>query len=119
MKQFQITLRNRHLRYVFFIDKQYPYEKLVELIRLNQKYWGGRFNPIILVEDNTISERYRSLIKHYDADYVFFSSGIDPDIIKRLRIFNPIGYYNLDEQPRKEDVKGVDASGRQQVVQGA
>lgn len=109
MKQFQITSRPRHLRYVYFIDVKYPYEKLFNLVCENQKLWGGRYNPIIPVNENTISENYISLLKNYDPDYVFYSENIDPEIIRRLRVFNPCGYYNLDEHPRKENISGVDS----------
>jgi len=109
MKKFQITSRPRHLRYVFFIDGQYSYEKLFKLICSNQKIWGGRHNPIIPVNENVISEKYIALLKYYDPDYIFYTKGIDPEIIKRLRIFNPCGYYNLDDDRRREDITGVDA----------
>ncbi len=107
--QFQITSRPRHLRYVFFVDEAYPYEKLLSLVHTNQKLWGGRFNPIVPVKSNTISDRWKEVLKHYDPDFVFYSKEIDPEIIKQLRIFNPCGYYNIDEQPRSEDIQGVDA----------
>ena len=58
---------------------------------------------------NIILESYISLLKNYDPDYVFYSENIDPEIIKRLRVLNPCGYYNLDEQPRKENISGVDS----------
>lgn len=109
MKQFQISSRPRHLRYVFFVDDRYKYEKLFKLICSNQGFWGGRFNPIIPVKENKITDRYIALLKHYDPDYVFYSNEVDPEIIKQLRIFNPCGYYNLDEQPQKEDIRGVDS----------
>ena len=88
---------------------KYPYEKLFNLICENQKLWGGRYNPIIPVNENSISENYISLLKNYDPDYVYYSEGIDPEIVKQLQVFNPCGYYNLDEKPRKEDISGVDS----------
>lgn len=107
MEQFQITSRPRHLRYVFFVDENYPYETLLSLIHVNQSIWGGRYNPIVPVKDNIITDRWKEILKYYDPDFVFYSKEIDPEIIKRLRIFNPCGYYNLDEQPRREDISGV------------
>jgi hypothetical protein len=108
MKQFQITSKPRHLRYVFFVDSNYPYDTLLSLIHVNQKIWGGRYNPIVPVIDNTISERWIEILKFYDPDFIFYSKEIDLEIIKRLRIFNPCAYYNLDDQPRHEDISGVD-----------
>lgn len=109
MTQFQIASRPRHLRYIFFVDEQYPYEKLFALIQTNQKNWGGRYNPIVPVKDNVISENWKAVLQYYDPDFVFYSEEIDPEIIKQLRFFNPCGYYNLDEQPRREDISGVDS----------
>lgn len=107
MEQFQITSRPRHLRYVFFVDENYPYETLLSLIHANQNIWGGRYNPIVPVKDNTITDRWKEILKYYDPDDVYYSKEIDPEIIKRLRIFNPCGYYNLDDKPRREDISGV------------
>jgi|GEM_PF-841265 len=109
MEQFQITSRPRHLRYVFFVDENYPYENLLSLIHSNQKIWGGRYNPIVPVKDKVISESWKEVLKFYDPDFIFYSKEIDPAIIKQLRIFNPCGYYNLDDKPIKEDISGVDA----------
>lgn len=109
MKQFQITSRPRHLRYVYFIDEGYSYENLFNIICSNQKIWGGRYNPIIPVYENVISEKYIAVLKNYDPDYVFYSDSVNPEIIKKLRIFNPCGYFNLDEKPRKENISGIDS----------
>lgn len=107
MEQFQITSRPRHLRYVFFVDENYPYETLLSLIHTNQKIWGGRYNPIVPVKDSTITDRWKEILKYYDPDFIFYSKEIDPKVIKQLRYFNPIGYYNLDDQPMREDITGV------------
>lgn len=110
MKQYQITSRPRHLRYIFFIDESFSYDKLFELICLNQKLWGGRYNPIVPVSNNVISGQYIKLIENYDPDYVYYSSGVSPDIIKKLRLFNPAAYHCLDKALFRNDILGVDAS---------
>lgn len=107
MQQYQITSRPRHLRYIFFVDVEYSYDQWFELICLNQGLWGGRYNPIIPVTENTIFEQYHELLKHYDPDYIFYSEGVDPDVIRRLRLFNPQGYYKLEEQRLAWDIIGV------------
>lgn len=109
MEQFQIISRPRHLRYLFFVNDDIPYDELFNLICSNLRIWGGRFNPIIPLHNNEISESYLDLIKNYDPDFVFYSEGIDIEIIKSLRIFNPIGYFNLDDKPRRMDISGVDS----------
>lgn len=107
MKQFQITSRPRHLRYVYFINDTMPYQELFDLICSNLNIWGGRYNPIIPVNQNTILDKYSDLLKNYDPDFVFYTKGVDPEIIKRLQIFNPVGYFDLYEQPRTENIDGV------------
>ena len=109
MKQFQIISRPRHLRYIYFVSEDYAYDKLFDLIYLNLKSWGGRYNPIIPVSNNVISEKYIALLRNYDPDYVYYSEKVDPEIIKELRVFNSCNYCKLDNDPRRSDIKGVDA----------
>jgi len=109
MKQYQIISRPRHIRYVYFIDAQYSYDKLFDLICVNQSIWGGRFNPIIPVDKNLISEKYITLLKNYDPDYVFYSEGINLEIIKKLGVFNPCEYLKLDEEYRNNNIDGVNS----------
>lgn len=109
MEQFQIISRPRHLRYLFFVNDDIPYEELFNLICSNLRMWGGRYNPIIPIHNNEISEGYLELIKNYDPDFVFYSEGIEIEIIESLRIFNPIGYFNLDDKPMRMDISGLDS----------
>lgn len=109
MNQYQIFCKPRHTRYMFFIDINYPYQKVIKLIHLNQRLWGGRYNPIIPLKDGAIMDGYLEVVKRYDPDFIFYSNDIKPEVIQRYRFFNPNGYYNLDEEPLKEDVLGVDA----------
>lgn len=109
MNQYQISCRGRHLRYIFFVDVRYSYEKLIKLMHHNLRHWGGRYNPIVPVRNGNIEEGYIEVIKHYDPDIIFYTEGVSPDVIKKLRFFNPSGYFNIEEQPRKEDCLGIDA----------
>ncbi|THD32251.1 MAG: hypothetical protein DI588_09165 [Flavobacterium johnsoniae] len=109
MRQFQTISRPRHLRYVFFVDSNYPYEKLKGLLSVLQKDWGGRYNPVIPVENGKISVSYIQLLSHYDPDFVFYSETVEIETIQNLRLFNPKGYYNLDSVPPEENIYGVDS----------
>jgi hypothetical protein len=107
--QFQIISRPRHLRYIFFIDEKFPYENLFDLIHMNQRIWGGRYNPIVPVSNNIISKEYIEVIKYYDPDYIFYSNDVDVSKLKELKYFNPCGYYCLDDKPRVEEISGVNS----------
>lgn len=108
--QYQILTRPRHFRYMFFVEHDYPYEKVASLVNTNLRYWGGRYNPIIPVNNNKISQHYRNLIAYFDPDTVFYSNQIDPSVLKQLRLFNPIEYANLDETVRRVDIRGVESA---------
>lgn len=109
MKQYQVTVRPRHLRHMFFIDESTSYEKLNSIILLNQAQWGGWFNPIVPVREGVIEDSWINIISHYDPDYIFYSKKIDPEIIFRLKCFNPIEYIELGEDFRKSNSAGVNA----------
>ncbi|MUV04263.1 hypothetical protein GN157_11135 [Flavobacterium rakeshii] len=74
-----------------------------------QKYWGGRYNPMVPVVAGEIEKSYRMLLAYYDPDYVFYSDGVELEAIQKLRLFNPKGFYNLDSIPREENIYGVDS----------
>ncbi len=97
MGQFEIVSRCRHVRYVFFIDTTYEYQAVHSLMLENQSMWGGRYNPIIPVNDNTISEAYLKLLKFFDPDFVVYSKGVNPQIIVESCGFNPIDYLPIEE----------------------
>jgi len=105
MDQYQISTRPRHLRYVFLVDVKFPYDDLLELMIANQQLWGGRFNPIIPVENNKISDKYIEILKCYDPDRVFYTKDIDLEKIRHLRIFNTHKYKELKNV--RNDVIGV------------
>jgi len=97
-QQFHLTSRSRHLRYLYFIDENYSYEKLFKLICVNQSIWGGRFNPIIPVKNNEISEKHKEALKLYDPDFVYYTPDVELKIITQLKLFNPYEYRILDEK---------------------
>ena len=108
MNQYQISCKARHYRHMFFVDEDYGYSNLLRLIEQNQKLWGGRYNPIIPTKKGIIADGYVDIIKHYDPDYIFYTKGVQVDLIKKLRLFNPCGYFNLEDTPH-QDILGVDA----------
>ncbi len=98
--QWEILSRPRHLRLLYFIEKDYDSTKLLNLFKKNQKMWGGRVNPIIPMEPAYIDEKWEKCIEHYDPDYVYYTSKLDLEYIKILCYklgFNPVEILNIDE----------------------
>jgi len=108
-EQYQLVSRPRHMRYVYLIDENYGYDNLQSLFHINQRYWGGRYNPIVPVVNNVIEDAWKQFVKHYDPDIIFYTNGINIDLIKPLQLFNPAVYANIQEEPRSQDLTGVDA----------
>lgn len=107
MNQYQVTTRARHLRYLCFVDGEYSYAALFSLMVNCLRKWGGRYIPIVPVYDNAITENYLELLKHYDPDYVLYSAGVAEEVLKKLRLFNPLGYFALDNSGHSNEFSGV------------
>jgi hypothetical protein len=63
----------------------------------NLHSWGGRYNPIVPVLNNSIDQRWIEMIRHYDPDYVHYAKTIDVKVLKELNLFQPKQYIDLDE----------------------
>lgn len=84
----KIMSKPRHIRYMFLVDETYSLSDLKKLFKQNQQFWGGAYNPIIPVVNNTITEEYAQFIKHFDPDYIYYSKDISVDLL-----------YSLDKNP--------------------
>lgn len=107
MNIYQLDVRPRHRRYVFFVGSDIDFDNLNWLILKNQSFWGGRYNPIIPVENGIISEGYKEILKYYDPDIVFYDQKVGPQMIKDLGFFNPEQYCLLDYSKVNQELTGV------------
>lgn len=107
IKQFHISSKPRHLRYIYFVSEHFSYENLFSLMSKNQLLWGGRFNPIIPVINGEVSRQYLAVIQHYDPDYICYTSDLNLEYLKNLADYNPVEYINLDDPTSQNDITGV------------
>ena len=71
---YSIYIDKRPLRIVFLVDPSPDsIEKVDQIIEYNRGLWGGRYNPIILTDGNTIEDKWWKFLRD-----------VDPDIIKPL-----------------------------------
>ncbi|SDG85581.1 hypothetical protein [Psychroflexus sediminis] len=91
-----INTRNRHIRNVLFIEEDYPFDKLYDLIMNCNGLWGGRYTPIIPIVGGQIESKYLDIVQYYDPDYVYHTEKVSIDYIKELDMFSPIDYFNID-----------------------
>ena len=90
-----LYLKSRPIRLAFLIDPQNP-DTIREAIRLNTSLWGGRYNPIIPIFENTVTPGWRRdrqrgfkgkdllqrFINVFDPDYLVQCSDNFPEYIK-------------------------------------
>ena len=67
-------------------------------MQANLHVWGGRYNPIVPVNENSISKEWIDLIKDYDPDFIYYSNKIHVEFLKGLNLFNPKEYIAFDNK---------------------
>ena len=73
-RPYSIYIDKRPIRIAFLVDPSPDsIEKVDQIIEYNRGLWGGRYNPIILTDGNTIEDKWWKFLRD-----------IDPDIIKPL-----------------------------------
>jgi len=85
----------RHFRYVILISTKVSESFLRKIFVANLHIWGGRYNPIIPVEEDKISEEWMATIQHYDPDIIFFNNGINIEEIKKSFFYQAREYQEL------------------------
>lgn len=108
-KNYEVHTRVRHLRNLFLVSTNFPNESLIKIFITNLNHWGGRYNPIIPIEEANIAESWKELIKHSDPDFVYYSPDLDLEFVKDLCLelkFNPIEILELED--RSTRIEGVD-----------
>ncbi len=83
-------IQARNVRYVFIVDSKSDIQEVIELCYNNQRYWGGRYNPIIPSIDGKVPVQYLELASKFDPDYVIYIGDIE--IADLEAYFNPIEY---------------------------
>ena len=87
----------RHKRIAFLVDaSSVSNEQVDEIISYNCRHWGGRFNPIIPIEDSNVSEGWWQLLVAVDPDIIYSLVPLSDALVDRInreilpsRIFEP------------------------------
>lgn len=97
----------RHQRIIIFIDGQISEPSLRNMMEANLHIWGGRYNPIVPVQDNVISEEWLEIIKYYDPDCIYHSKNIEVEFLESLNLFYPRGYIEIRDNTDSYFFPGV------------
>lgn len=97
----------RHNRIVIFIDDGVKEQVLRNIMDANLHVWGGRYNPIIPVSNNIVSDEWLNVLKHFDPDYVYYSKKINLQTLKTLNVFQPKDYVEFDDENNHFNLNGL------------
>lgn len=107
MNQYQITSQNRPVRVLYFVDESATHKQLVDIIHANLGLWGGRYNPIVPVQDGKVADGYSDMLKHYDPDHVYYSKGVNEQVAKSAIDSNACEYERMGEDDWRRYAKGL------------
>lgn len=102
-----VHLLARNIRYLFIVDSKIKIDDLLNLFESNQRFWGGRYNPIIPSFNGEVPEEFLELAINFDPDYVIYTNDVNIEMIKHH--FNPIEFENIPHLSHY-NLEGIDAS---------
>lgn len=102
---FSIFMNHRPERIAFLLNPRTSSAKLINAIfDFNLSKWGGRYNPIIPVFNETISDEYWQLLRFCDPDIVYSFPRLNKKLIEKIdRLITPFHFiYHKDFPPSSE-----------------
>lgn len=87
----------RHHRLLIFVDVTISETALRNIIETNLHIWGGRYNPIVPVQNSMIEKEWLDVISPFDPDFIYYSKNIELEYLRSLNIFYPREYIELRE----------------------
>lgn len=96
---YSIYIDNRPLRVAFLVDPNKSNLQQIEIIIVyNQSKWGGRYNPIVFTDGNTIRDEWWDFLRDYDPDIIKSLIPINDDLVEKIE--SRLSPYSL-ETPRE------------------
>ena len=106
---YSIYIDKRPLRIVFLVDPSPDsIEKVDQIIEYNRGLWGGRYNPIILTDGNTIEDKWWKFLRDVDPDIIKPLVPLSIGLIKKFEKFlSPLTIEKFTEDTQPDLVTGV------------
>ena len=87
-RPYSIYIDKRPMRIVFLVNPSQDSIKIVDkIISYNRGLWGGRFNPIILTDGNTIKNEWWEFLREIDPDVIKSFVPLGPELIEKFEQF--------------------------------
>ncbi len=106
---YSIYIDKRPLRIVFLVDPSPDsIEKVDRIIGYNRGLWGGRYNPIILTDGNTIEDKWWKFLRDVDPDIIKPLVPLSIGLIEKFeRFLSPLTIEKFTEDTQSDLVAGV------------
>ena len=109
---YSIYVDKRPIRIAFLVDPSPDsIEKVDRIIRYNRRLWGGRYNPIILTDGNTIEDKWWKFLRDVDPDIIKPLVPLSTGLIEKFEKFlSPLTIEEFREDTQPDLVTGVNTS---------
>ena len=106
---YSIYIDKRPIRIAFLVDpSQDSIEKVDQIIGYNRCLWGGRYNPIILTDGNTIETKWWEFLCDVDPDIIKSLVPLGSELIEKFEHFlSPLQIENYKEDERSSSGTSV------------
>lgn len=84
MNPYTVYTRSRPVRIAFLVPSTSAVNVIDAIVQFNRKLWGGRWNPIIFVENDALAPTVWTFLKSYDADYILSPAPLNSELKSKL-----------------------------------
>ena len=102
-RPYSIYIDKRPMRIAFLVNPESTsLEEINQIIDYNRSLWGGRFNPIILTDGQSIHDKWWQFLRDIDPDVIKPLLHLDAELIEKIENFlSPlvIEQFREDQQP--------------------
>lgn len=100
---YSIYVNNRPLRVAFLIEGKPESLAIIDtILAYNRKRWGGRYNPIVITDGQTLTDAWWSLLEAVDPDVVTSFVALSDDLVASIeRRISP--YLIQQPDPREQE----------------
>ena len=106
---YSIYIDKRPIRIAFLVDPSPDsIEKVDRIIKYNRYLWGGRYNPIVLTDGNTIEDKWWKFLRDVDPDIIKPLVPLSIELIEKFEKFlSPLTIEKFTENTQPDLVTGV------------
>lgn len=97
---YAIYVEQRPLRIAFLVEKQASLAIIDQILSYNRRKWGGRFNPIVLVDGDILQDNWWGFLRYCDPDVIKSTIVLSDELQRQLHTrLSPLTIEISDKKP--------------------